>query len=184
MKFLETPLAGAYVIDIDPKEDDRGLFARTFCDQEFSAIELEVRFVQCNTSYNLKKGTVRGLHLQRPPYEEIKLVRCTRGRIFDVIVDLRHDSDSRFRWYGVELTQDNRRSVYIPKGFAHGFQTLADESEVFYQMSQAFVTHAGAGINWQDRCVGITWPLQPAILSEKDASLPSLSDFLIPEKIS
>ena len=159
MRFQPTPLAGAYVIEPEPSEDERGAFMRTFCREEFGVQGLITEFVQCNVSYNLHKATLRGLHYQKPPHEEGKLVRCTAGAIFDVIVDIRPDSQTYCRWFAAELTQQNRLALYIPPGFAHGFQTLVDHSEVFYQMTEYYRPQSGAGLRWNDPAFGIQWPL-------------------------
>jgi dTDP-4-dehydrorhamnose 3,5-epimerase len=168
MRFTPTPLADAWVIDLDRIEDERGYFARTWCAREFNAHSLEDRVVQCSTSFNAAKGTLRGLHYQVAPHAETKLVRCTRGAVFDVIADLRPSSATFLRWFGVELTADNGRMLYIPKGFAHGFQTLAERSEVFYQMDEFYAPTAGRGIRWNDPLLGVRWPLEVTVISEKD----------------
>jgi len=172
VRFLPTQLDGACVIELDRLEDERGFFARSFCRDEFAAHGLEPGFVQCNISFNARRGTLRGLHYQANPYEEAKLVRCTRGAIFDVIVDIRKRSDTYRRWIGVELTAENRRMLYVPKGFAHGFQTLEDASEVFYQMSDMFRPESARGARWSDPAFGIAWPLEDPIVSPRDAGYP------------
>jgi dTDP-4-dehydrorhamnose 3,5-epimerase len=172
LKFTETPLAGAFVVELEPIADERGMFARSFCQQEFRARGLDPAVAQCNVSYNAKRGTLRGLHYQAAPHEEAKLVRCTRGAIWDVIVDLRAGSATRLRWHAVELTQDNRRALYVPKGFAHGFQTLADGAEVLYQMSEFYHPDCSRGIRWDDPAIGIRWPLADPVVSERDRGLP------------
>lgn len=172
MKFAATPLAGAFVVDIEPREDERGLFARSFCQQEFQKHGLEPAVAQCNVSLNLKRGTLRGLHYQAAPHEEAKLVRCTRGAVWDVIVDLRDASSTRLRWFAAELTADNHRALYVPRGFAHGFQTLTDTAEVFYQMSEFYRPEGARGIRWDDPAIGIRWPLPDPIVSERDRKLP------------
>lgn len=169
MQFAETSLRGAYVIEIDTIKDERGFFARSWCKKEFTERSLNAELVQCNISYNEKKGTLRGMHYQLSPYEETKLVRCTRGSIFDVIVDLRPDSSTYLEWYGVILSETNHRMLYIPKGFAHGFQTLEDHAEVFYQMSDWYQPDAAAGLRWNDPRIGIEWPnTSERIISERD----------------
>ncbi|MDX8392430.1 MAG: dTDP-4-dehydrorhamnose 3,5-epimerase [Mariprofundaceae bacterium] len=168
MIFTETELAGAFVIDIEPMQDERGFFARSWCKNEFARHGLNSDLQQCNISYNNKKGTLRGMHYQRPPHEEVKLVRCVRGAIYDVIVDLRADSATFLRWQGVKLSEKNRSALYIPEGFAHGFLTLSDAVEVVYQMSSCFVSGSAAGIRWDDPTIGINWPHQPRCISEKD----------------
>ncbi|HEX7463624.1 MAG TPA: dTDP-4-dehydrorhamnose 3,5-epimerase family protein, partial [Actinomycetota bacterium] len=148
MIFAETELPGAYVIDLEPIEDSRGFFARAWSDQELAEHGLETRIAQCNVSLTQRKGTIRGMHFQLPPHEEVKLVRCTRGALYDVIVDLRQDSSIFKRWFGVELSEDNRRTLYVPRGFAHGFQTLADETEIFYMISEPYSSDAANGVRW------------------------------------
>jgi len=172
MIFGETALKGAYIIDSEMKEDERGFFARSFCMKEFERHGLNPRVAQCNISFNRKKGTLRGMHYQIAPHEEAKLVRCTRGSIYDVIIDLRHHSATFKQWLAVELTATNFRMLYIPKGFAHGFQTLEDNTEVFYQMSEFYYPEYARGIRWDDRAFGIKWPLMKPIMSEKDKSYP------------
>ena len=169
MKFLRTRLEGACVIELDRLEDERGFFARSFCRDEFAAHGLKASFVQCNISFNARRGTLRGLHYQASPYEEAKLVRCTRGAIFDVIVDIRKRSDTYRRWIGMELTAENRRMLYVPEGFAHGFQTLEDASEGFYQMSDMFRPEASCGVRWNDPALGIDWPLPDPTVSARDS---------------
>ena len=174
MKFTPAGLEGAYVIELDRLEDERGYFARTFCRDEFSAHGLRSVFPQCNTSFNARKGTLRGMHYQAQPHEEAKIVRCTRGAIHDVIVDIRRDSATYRKWISVELTADNARMLYIPEGCAHGFQTLADGSEVFYQMSATFHPESARGLRWNDPGLAIRWPLASPIVSERDAGYPDL----------
>jgi dTDP-4-dehydrorhamnose 3,5-epimerase len=174
MIFTETRLAGAYLLEPERIGDERGFFARTWCRDEFERHGLNTRLVQCNISYNVRRGTLRGMHYQVKPHEEAKLVRCTRGAIYDVIVDLRTGSPTYRGWVGAELTVENRRMLYIPEGFAHGFQTLEDESEVFYQMSELFHPQAARGVRYDDAALGISWPLDVAIMSEKDRSYPPL----------
>jgi dTDP-4-dehydrorhamnose 3,5-epimerase len=168
LKFESTPLAGAMLIEIEPVEDERGFFARSFCQQEFRRHGLDPAIVQCNVSWNRRRGTLRGLHYQAAPHEEVKIVRCTRGVIWDVIVDLRETSPTRFKWLGVELTGQSHRALYVPKGFAHGFQTLADDTEVFYQMSESYRAELARGVRWNDPKLVIDWPLPDPILSERD----------------
>ncbi len=168
MKFTETRFKGAFIIEPEPIRDNRGFFARAFCRKEFEAHGLNPELVQCNISFNRHKGTLRGMHYQVPPHDEDKLVRVTRGAIFDVIVDLREDSSTFRQWLGVELTEENRKAFYIPKGFAHGFQTLADDTEVFYQMSQYYHPESNRGVAWDSPELAIEWPLETKILSEKD----------------
>ena len=170
MIFHETRLKGAFIIEPERLEDDRGFFARTFCIEEFRKHGIEFRVVQCNISFNKKKGTLRGMHYQIAPYEEAKLVRCTRGAIYDVIIDLRPESPTFKQWIAVELTAENRRMLYVPKGFAHGFQTLEDNTEVFYQMSEFYHPEYARGVRWDDPAFGIEWPIKEIIVSAKDAS--------------
>lgn len=173
MRFEETKLRGAYLIEMERLEDERGFFARTWCEQEFAERGLESRIVQCNTSFNRKRGTLRGMHYQVAPDAEVKLVRCTMGAIYDVIVDLRTDSSTFKQWVGVELTAENRTMLYIPEGFAHGFQTLSDGAEVFYQMSSYYAPESARGVRWNDPAFGIEWPAAAArIISERDLNHP------------
>jgi dTDP-4-dehydrorhamnose 3,5-epimerase len=158
MIFRETPLAGAILIELEPLVDERGSFARTFAADEFAAHGLETRVVQCNTSMNARAGTLRGLHYQTEPHAEAKLVRCVRGAIFDVVVDLRPDSPTYCKWHGVELSDSNLRMLFVPVGLAHGFQTLADDSEVLYQMSAEYSAEHARGVRWDDPAFGIEWP--------------------------
>lgn len=170
MIFKETKLRGAYVIELESIADDRGFFARTFCKSEFEKYNLNPRIVQCNVSFSKTKGTLRGMHYQAKPYEEAKMVRCTRGRIYDVILDLRRESPGYKQWEAVELTADNRRMLYVPEGFAHGFQTLEDGSEVFYQMSESYAPEYTRGVRWNDPAFGINWPAGERIISTRDQS--------------
>jgi dTDP-4-dehydrorhamnose 3,5-epimerase len=172
MIFKETKLAGAYVIEIDPRADDRGFFARSFCEREFADHGLPVRFPQCNLSRNTRARTLRGMHYQAAPLWEAKLVRCTNGVICDVILDLRPDSPTRFEWIAVELSADNARALFIPEGFAHGFITLQDQSDVFYHMSNFFQPEGARGLRWNDPRFDIHWPASPSVISERDASYP------------
>lgn len=174
MKFTETSLPGAYLIEIEPIEDERGFFARSWCREEFRERGLNPNLAQCNISFNRQKGTLRGMHYQIKPREEAKLVRCTRGAIYDVIVDLRPESPAHKKWIAVELTANNRKALYAPEGFAHGFQTLEDDTEVFYQMSEAYYPECARGVRWDDPVLGIEWPLAAVILSGKDSSYPGL----------
>ena len=176
MNFTKTPLSGAFLVDLEPASDDRGFFARTFCEDEFAKRGLPRRFVQCNISFNAKRGTLRGMHFQAAPHAESKLVRCTSGAIFDVIVDIRRSSATYCSWYGIELTSANRRSLFIPDGYAHGFLSLEDNSEVSYMMSTAYAPDFARGFRWDDAAVGIRWPAKPAIISERDATYPVLED--------
>jgi dTDP-4-dehydrorhamnose 3,5-epimerase len=173
MRLLETPLQGLYVIELAPQRDSRGAFARTFCRETFRKWGLRDCSLQNSISINTHAATLRGMHYQERPHEETKLVRCSRGRIFDVVVDLRSESESRGRWYGIELSALDLRQLYIPPGFAHGFITLEDNSEVYYQMAEPFVADAARGFHWQSPQVGIAWPIAPQIVSSTDATLPS-----------
>jgi dTDP-4-dehydrorhamnose 3,5-epimerase len=175
MVFDELEVKGAFVIEPEKKEDERGFFARTWCQKEFVAHGLNPRLVQCNISYSKKKGTLRGLHYQAPPHEEAKLVRCTRGAIYDVILDLRRDSPTFKRWIALELIAESNRMVYVPEGFAHGFQSLEDDTEVFYQTSEFYHPESERGVRWNDPTFGVEWPLEVSVISEKDSSL---EDFL------
>jgi dTDP-4-dehydrorhamnose 3,5-epimerase len=168
--FTETKLAGAFIIGLEQLSDERGFFARAWCQQEFAAHRLNSQLAQCNISFNKKKGTLRGMHYQAKPYEEAKLVRCTAGAIYDVIVDLRPNSPTFTEHVAVELTSRNYTMLYIPEGFAHGFLTLEDETEVFYQMSTAFVATAARGVRWNDPAFNIHWPSAVEVLSERDRS--------------
>lgn len=168
MKFVEINLKGAYVIEPELKSDERGFFARTFCKHEFDEHGLNSNLVQCNISYNKTRGTLRGMHFQHSPNAEAKLVRCTQGAVFDVIVDLRENSKTFAKWVGVELSAENRKAVYVPEGFAHGYLTLTDNAEVSYQVSEFYSPKCESGINWNDTSVNIQWPFQPVLVSEKD----------------
>lgn len=181
MIFTETALRGAFVIEPEPLADDRGFFARVWCAREFAAHGLETRIAQCSISLNTRRGTLRGMHYQERPYAEVKLVRCTRGAAFDVIIDLRPDSPTFLQHAAVELTADNRRMLYIPQGCAHGFQTLADDTEVLYQMSEFYAPSAGRGVRWNDPAFGIRWPIGDPILLERDRRYP---DFRAPERVA
>ena len=168
MIFEQTTLGGAYVIDVEPHRDDRGFFARTFCEREFSEHGLPAHFPQCNISRNDRTRTLRGMHYNAAPYREAKLVRCTAGAICDVIVDLRVQSPTRFQWIAVELSADNARALFVPEGFAHGFLTLKERTEVFYHMGAAYVAGAARGFRWNDPRIAIRWPETPAFLSKRD----------------
>lgn len=170
MIFNETKLKGAFVIEPERIEDERGFFARTFCRKEFEANGLNPNLVQCSVSFNKKKGTLRGMHYQTAPHEETKLVRCTRGSIYDVMLDLRPTSPTFKQWVSAELTEENQRMLYIPKGVAHGFQTLHDETEVLYQMSEFYSPEMARGVRWDDPSFTVQWPSKPLIVSRKDAS--------------
>jgi dTDP-4-dehydrorhamnose 3,5-epimerase len=173
--FTETKLQGAYLIEMERLPDERGFFARSWCRQEFTAQGLNAQLVQCSVSFNAKQGTLRGMHYQIKPYEEAKLVRCTQGAIYDVIVDLRQASATFGEQVGYTLTQDNHKMLYVPEGFAHGFLTLSDNTEVFYQMSEFYAPGAARGFRWDDPSVGIHWPEDIRIISERDRELPDFS---------
>jgi dTDP-4-dehydrorhamnose 3,5-epimerase len=177
MIFTATPLPGAWLIDPERWEDHRGFFARMWCQREFEARGLNPRLVQCNISFNKKRGTLRGMHYQAHPWQEDKLVRCTMGAVYDVIIDLRRDSPTFRRHHAVVLSAENRRVLYVPQGFAHGFQTLADNTEVFYQMSEFHAREAVRGVRWNDPAFDIRWPLADPILSDRDRTCP---DFVPP----
>jgi dTDP-4-dehydrorhamnose 3,5-epimerase len=171
MKFIETELKGAFLIDPERLGDDRGFFARAFCRKEFEPYGLNSDWVQCNISYNSRKGTLRGLHYQAAPFAEAKLVRCTMGAIYDVIIDLRPDSDTFRQWISAELSAENRKMIYVPQGFAHGFQTQVDHTEVFYQMSAFYAPEYARAVRWNDPQFNIHWPEADRIISEKDQKI-------------
>ncbi|MDZ5724897.1 dTDP-4-dehydrorhamnose 3,5-epimerase [Acetobacterium sp. K1/6] len=168
MVFNEMPLKGAYVIELEKIEDERGFFARSWCMEEFKKYGLSSQLVQLSISYNKRKGTLRGMHYQIRPYEEDKLVRCTQGAIYDVIADLRPNSVTYKQWISIELTSENRKTIYIPKGFAHGYQTLVDNTEVLYQMTEFFHPECARGFRWDDPIYNIIWPIEERITSDKD----------------
>jgi len=172
MIFEETILKGAFLIKPERLEDERGFFARVWCRKEFDAHGLGTTLVQCNVSFNASKGTLRGMHYQAPPHEEAKLVRCTMGAIYDVIVDLRKDSPTYRRHVGEVLSAENRNMFYIPEGFAHGFITLEDRTEVFYQMSAFYDAESARGVRWNDPAFGILWPAEVTVISERDRNYP------------
>jgi dTDP-4-dehydrorhamnose 3,5-epimerase len=175
VKFTETPLRGAFVIDLEPQRDERGFFARTFCTAEFAKHELDSKVVQCNLSSNLKAGTLRGMHFQQKPANEAKLVRCVRGAIHDVVVDLRPQSATYRRHFAVELSGENRRALFVPKLFAHGFQTLTDHAEIEYQMSEFHTPGAARGFRYDDAAFAISWPLPISVISTQDLAWPPFS---------
>lgn len=182
MKFIETPLAGAYLVEIEPRADERGFFARTVCVDEFAGQGLNGHFVQQSVSWNPHRGTLRGLHFQQEPHAEERLVRVTRGAIFDVIVDLRRSSPTFGQTVSVELTAERRKALYVPKGFAHGFQTLKPDTEVLYEMTVPFAPDAARGLLWEDSDLAIEWPLpvdrgDPARISRADLTHPTLADY-------
>ena len=174
MTFTEIGIPGAWIVDITAIRDDRGFFAMTWLPAEFQARGLDAALAQCNLAWNDKRGTLRGLHFQREPHAQAKLVRCTRGAVHDVIVDLRPGSPTFRRWESVALTQDNRRMLYIPGGLAHGYITMTDDAEVSYQASSPWVPSAEGGVRWNDPAFGITWPAQPVVISGRDATWPFL----------
>ncbi len=168
MMFEETKLKGAYVISLNLLQDERGAFARTFCKKEFQQIGHNKEFVQLNHSYNTYKGTIRGMHYQIPPYQEIKLIRCIRGSVLDVIVDLRKDSPTYLQHVSIEISSENKKMVYMPEDFAHGFQTLEDNSELIYHHTEYYTPQADTGLRYDDPALKIKWPLEPKMVSEKD----------------
>ena len=170
MIFNKTKLSGAYLINLEKNEDERGFFARYYCKKEFSDQGLEVNWVQVNNSLSVKRGTLRGLHFQKEPYSEVKLVRCIKGAIWDVIVDVRKNSETYSQWFASELTEENRTMMYVPKGFAHGFITLKENSEIVYMVSNVFNSKYENTLRWDDTFHGINWPISPVIISEKDRS--------------
>ena len=172
MIFTGTKLKNAYIIEPERLEDYRGFFARTFCTREFNTYGINSKFVQCNISFNISKGTLRGMHYQSKPHEEAKLVRCTMGAIYDVVIDLRPESNTFREWVSIELTSENRKMVYIPEGFAHGFLTLEDNTEVFYQMSEFYAPESSRGVRWNDPAFNILWPADVNVISEKDKTYP------------
>lgn len=177
MRFLETSLKGAWVIELDKLGDERGWFARTFDDEEFRAHGLNAAVVQCNASFNSREGTLRGMHYQAAPHGESKLVRCVRGAIFDVAVDLRTDAPTYCSWHGVQLSAENRLAFYIPAGLAHGFQTLTEDCEVLYQMGHPYVPESARGVRWDDPAFAIRWPDSSGerVISEKDRRYPDFA---------
>lgn len=175
MIFSETKLKNVYLIEQERFEDDRGFFARTFCKKEFQAHGIHSTFVQCNTSFNVKKGTLRGMHYQSKPHEEAKLVRCTMGAIYDVVIDIQPESNTFREWIAVELTFVNRKMIYVPEGFAHGFLTLEDNTEVFYQISEFYTPESSRGVRWNDPAFNVQWPMDIAVISDRDSQYPNLT---------
>jgi dTDP-4-dehydrorhamnose 3,5-epimerase len=175
VRFLSIPLAGAYLIEQERHEDERGYFARTWCADELGGRGLENRLAQCSVSFNHRRGTLRGLHYQAPPFAEVKLVRCSRGALFDVAVDLRPDSPTFRKWFGAELTSDNGRALYVPRGFAHGFLTLADATEISYQISVPYHPECGRSVRYDDPFVGVSWPGRVEVLSAADRRCPDVT---------
>jgi dTDP-4-dehydrorhamnose 3,5-epimerase len=176
MNWIKTALAGVWVLELDPKQDDRGLFARAWCRDEAAGRGLTPEWVQMNVSVSRRAGTLRGLHWQAPPWEEAKLVRCVRGAIWDVAVDLRPGSPTRLRWHGEELSADNRRALYVPEGCAHGLLTLTGDAEVHYLVSRRYTPEAERGARWDDPLLAIAWPRPVAVISEKDSRWPPLQE--------
>ena len=172
MIYCATGIEGAWMIEAERLRDERGFFARTWDAEEFAERGLDPRLAQCSISYNRARGTLRGLHYQAAPFEEAKLVRCTAGAIFDVVVDLRPESGSFRGWFGEELSAENRRALYVPEGCAHGFLTLADDSEVHYQISQFYAPEAARGVRWDDPAFGITWPGEVLVINDRDRTYP------------
>lgn len=172
MIFTETELKGAYIIEIKKLEDERGFFGRSFCRREMEEHGLSANIVQANTSVSLKKGTLRGMHFQVEPHQEAKLIRCVRGSIYDVIIDLRPESPTFKKWFGVELSSDNYKMLYIPENFAHGFMSLTDNVEVYYNVTAFYTPGAEKGIRWNDRAFNIEWPFEPLVISDKDRGHP------------
>ncbi len=172
MIFKETALKGAYIIELEEIADERGFFARTYCRREFEERGLNNNVAQCSISYNTRRGTMRGMHFQSKPYAETKLVQCIRGAQYDVIIDLRPESKTYCGWIGIELSDKNKHLLYVPEGFAHGFQTLEDNTVVYYQISEFYTPQSAGGVRWNDPAFGIDWPLEDPIISEKDRQLP------------
>jgi dTDP-4-dehydrorhamnose 3,5-epimerase len=175
MKFIKTPLEGAYIIELDKREDERGFFARAFCINEFDAHDLDRNIVQINNSLSRNKGTLRGMHYQLSPKAETKIVRCIKGALYDVIIDLRSDSPTFGKWFGAELTEENRCMMFVPKGFAHGFITLQDDTEAFYMVSEFYSPEHERGIRYNDPFFDIKWPINPVIISDKDINHPDFN---------
>jgi dTDP-4-dehydrorhamnose 3,5-epimerase len=175
MRFTETPLKGAYLIDLEKREDERGFFARLYCEKEFEQHGLATKFVQINDSLNSQRGTLRGLHYQLPPSGEAKIVRCLRGSFFDVIVDIRPKSSTFLKFFGYELTAENRTMMYVPVGFAHGFLTTSDDAEVLYILSSFYAPEQQRGLRYDDPTISIQWPFDPVIVSRRDTQHPDFS---------
>ncbi len=176
MQYVTTPIPDVYIIELEQKGDERGFFARMFCSDEFTSRGLEGTFVQANDSYSKSRGTLRGLHYQLPPHAETKMVRCLQGSIFDVVVDIRPESPTFTQWFGMTLSSENRKMMYVPEGCAHGFLTLEEDSEILYLVSAAYSPNAERGIRWNDPAFSIEWPLQPVVISERDSIHPEFSD--------
>lgn len=176
MIFTETKLPGAFVIDLNAHQDERGFFAQSWSAQEFAARGLNPQMVECNVSFSKRKGTLRGMHFQSPPHAQAKLVRCTAGAIYDVIIDLRRESSTFKEWVAVELTAANHRMLYVPEGFAHGFQTLADNTEIFYQMADVYAPQCESAVRWDDKAFSIDWPPAERIIIARDESYPDFNE--------
>lgn len=176
MKFIETPLRGCYVIELEKREDDRGFFARAFCINEFGKLGLDAAIVQINNSLSIYKGTLRGMHYQLAPKAETKIVRCIKGSLFDVAVDLRKESPTFLKWFGAELSAENRKMLYVPKGFAHGFVTTEENTEAFYLVTEFYSPEHERGIRYNDLRINIQWPLAPVIISDKDLKHPDFNE--------
>lgn len=176
MKFIEAPLAGAYVIEPEQFMDERGLFARTFCQKEFAKIGFDKQIVQINHSLTRRKGAIRGMHYQRPPACEIKIIRCVQGAVYDLMVDLRAGSATFLKWHGVELSKENMRMVYIPEGFAHGFQSITNNAELIYHHSAFYIPEYECGLRFDDPSLAIAWPLKVSRISERDKNYPLLNE--------
>jgi len=179
MKFQELKLKGAFVISLEKIEDERGFFTRSWDKEIFEKYKIDSNVLQCNISHNSKKGTIRGLHYQSNPFEEAKVVRCTKGKAFEVLIDLRKNSETYLKWTSVEISSDNLKMIFVPKGFALGFQTLEDETTLFYQMSQIYKPEYAKGIRYDDDYLKITWPLETTVISQKDKSWKSIDEKLI-----
>jgi dTDP-4-dehydrorhamnose 3,5-epimerase len=172
LNFSPAPLSGAYVIDLKRLEDDRGFFARSYCRDEFVELGLNPDVTQCNVSFSPQRGTLRGMHYQAAPHAEAKLVRCTQGAVWDVIVDLRAHSPDFKKWFGIELSAISRRALYVPEGFAHGFQTLSEDSEVLYMMAASYHAESARGVRWDDPAFKIEWPIEAPLMSDRDRAFP------------
>lgn len=175
MIFSECGLAGAFIVDIEPIADERGCFARSYCREEFAAHGIEAPMQQCSLSFSARSGTLRGMHYQESPHAEAKLIRCAAGSVFDVVVDIRPQSATYRRWFGAELSAANRRAIFIPQGFAHGFITLTDAAELYYMISAPHAPQSGRGFRWDDAAIGIVWPRPPVLISPRDADWPPLA---------
>ena len=176
MKFNSTGLKGSYVIDVFPIEDERGWFVRTFCKDEFREIDHTKQWLQMNHSFTNEAGSIRGMHFQKPPFSEIKLIRCIAGKVFDVIIDLRKNSDTFLKWFGAELSAENKKMIYIPEGFAHGFQTLTGDCQLLYNHSEYYKPNVEDGIRHNDEMIDINWPLSPKNISERDQKFGLIDD--------